>query len=270
MKRISALLASGFVLGAGLALIIGCDILAQDWNKAREDFHYSYPLGAGGKVEVQNQNGPVEITGWDQNVVDISGTKYANTEEGLKDIRIDVNTTTGSVSIRTVRPQVSIGSLMVRYVIRVPRGAELAQVITSNGPISVDDVDAASYLRTSNGPVRVGSLKGPVDIQTSNGPIRVADTAGPATLRTSNGPIDVSLSSVAEVRARTSNGPITLRIPSEAGATLKAHTSHGPIHTDFAVATQNRSEHDVEGTIGAGGPLLDLTTSNGPIRIARR
>src|SRR5207249_442335 len=73
--------ASSFILGA--LLLAGC----EDWVEAgsadryKEDFHFSYPLSANGRVEVESFNGSVEISGWDQNTIDISGTKYANTPE---------------------------------------------------------------------------------------------------------------------------------------------------------------------------------------------
>jgi DUF4097 and DUF4098 domain-containing protein YvlB len=247
------------------------DVVFGGWHRVQEDFHYSYPLSAGGRIEVENQNGPVDITGWDQNNVDVSGTKYASSPEWLKEMKVEVIPASTSVSIRTVRSHVSWGNMGVRYVIRVPHGVELARVFTSNGPIHVDDIDAETNLRTSNGPVRLTGIKGPIQVETSNGPVNVTDAAGPARLRTSNGPVELSLNSVADVRARTSNGPITLRIPSGTGATVRASTSHGRIRSDFDVKTDDEaSRYHLAGTIGPGGPLLDLSTTNGPIRVLRR
>ena len=73
------------------------------------------------------------------------------------------------------------------------------------------------------------------------------------------------------VASSTSNGPITLRIPSGTGATVRASTSNGRIRSDFDVKTDDEaSRHHLAGTIGPGGPLLDLSTTNGPIRVLRR
>jgi DUF4097 and DUF4098 domain-containing protein YvlB len=265
MRRAVHFLALGFV-SFGLT---GCgDVVLDGWNQFHEDFHYAYPLAANGRVEVENRNGPIEISGWDQNKIDISGTRYASSPDLLKEIRIEVTPATDSISVRTVRPDFSWGNQAVRYVIHVPHGVELARVVSSNGPIHVDDVDAGVSLRTSNGPVRVDDSKGGIDVTTSNGPVNIRGAAGPVMLRTSNGPIELTLDSVAEVRAKTSNGPITLRIPSGAGAILHARTTRGRIRSDFELSAERRiSSNDLEGTIGRGGPLLDLSTSNGPIRI---
>ena len=266
MRRAIAL----FGLGVGTLAVAGCAAVFGDWYQAEETFHYQYPISAGGTLELENRDGPVEISGWDRNEVDISGTKYASTTERLKDIRVDVKATSGSVSIRTVRPDSLWERGSVRYIIRVPRGVELTRVETSNGPIDVEGTDASAHLHTSNGPVRVTDVSGEIEVETSNGPVRVANASGPAKLRTSNGPIDLMEDSVHEVHARTSNGPITLRIPSDAGAVLRAHTSNGSVHSDFDIRTGDPDSNDVAGTIGRGGPVLDLSTSNGPIQLLKR
>jgi hypothetical protein len=42
------------------------------------------------------------------------------------------------------------------------------------------------------------------------------------------------------------------------------------VSSDFDVRTQGEiSQHRLEGVIGNGGPLLDLSTSNGGIHLAR-
>jgi DUF4097 and DUF4098 domain-containing protein YvlB len=73
-----------------------------------------------------------------------------------------------------------------------------------------------------------------------------------------------------EIHATTSNGGITVHLPSGIGANLSAHASNSSISTEFEVATQGTLEkHRLEGKIGAGGPEIDLSTSNGSIRIAK-
>ncbi len=267
-------LASGLGLaGLGLAsfLLAGCDaVLGDAWDRYQEDFHYSYPLSANGRIEVENFNGPVEISGWDQNSVEITGTKYASTPERLKELRIDVAASTGSVTIRTMRPLDRYGNSSARYVLRVPRGANLERIVTSNGPIRLDDLDGGARVRTSNGPVHASHIRGELDIETSNGPVEATGVTGSTTVRTSNGPVQLTLDAVGELRATTSNGPITVRVPPGTGAEVRARTSNGPISSDFEVKSEGFFSKDrLDGSIGAGGPLLDLTTSNGPIRIMK-
>jgi hypothetical protein len=263
---------SALALCVGSLFLAACDeVLDGAWSRVQEDFHYSYALNPGGKIEVENQNGGIDISGWDQNTVDISGTKYANTPDRLKDVRVEISHTPDLVTIRTIPPVEHWGNSGVRYSIRVPRRTELARIASSNGPLHVDSIDGAARLHTSNGPIRGNGITGSLDIGTSNGRIELTDVNGPVTARTSNGAIDLSFDAVREVRASTSNGAISLRLPAEPAAALRARTSNGAIHSDFDVTAHGLiSKHSLEGAIGAGGPLLDLSTSNGSIRLLRR
>ena len=74
-----------------------------------------------------------------------------------------------------------------------------------------------------------------------------------------------------EVRAGTSNSSITVRMPATTDAQLDAHTSNGSITSDFDVNIHSGevSKRHLEGSIGKGGPLLDLHTSNGSIKLLR-
>lgn len=291
--------------------VTGCDEWDLDGfsDRYRQDFHFSYPLAAGGTVQLENANGSVEISGWDKNVVDIDGTKYASSNERLSEMRIDVAPSPNSITIRTVPPVDRHGGYGARYVIHVPRQAELASIVTSNGPIRVDTIDGRAQLRTSNGPVRASQVQGFLDVQTSNGPVEVFDATGDTTLRTSNGPIhaevrkggfeartsngpitvrlmeadakpvrlqssnghiDLTMDAAREVHAGTSNSSIEVRMPGSAGANLRAHTSNGSITSDFDVTVHGiLSKHDLDGVIGPGGPAVDLTTSNGGIRLLK-
>jgi DUF4097 and DUF4098 domain-containing protein YvlB len=295
-----------------LLLLAGCedfDIGGMS-DRYREDFHFSYPLSAGGSVQVENSNGAVEISGWDKDTVDIDGTKYAGSEDRLRMLRVDISHSSSSISIRTITPAGWHGNAGARYTIHVPRRVELENITTSNGPVRIDNIEGTVRLKTSNGNVHVAGIRGLVDARSSNGTLEVADVIGDATLHTSNGGIradvrkgafeattsngtitarliesdshpvrlessngriDLTLDAVREVHADTSNSSITVRLPSSAGAMVRAHTTHSSIDSDFDVSVHGGmiSKHRLEGTIGSGGPLLDLGTSNGSIKILR-
>lgn len=256
-------------------LLAACD----DWDfdsggRYRQDFHFSYPLTAGGSVQLENSNGSVEISGWDQNTVDIDGTKYAGTEERLREIRIDVTPSPNAIAIRTVPPFDRHGSYGARYVIHVPRRTDLANIVSSNGSIRVETIEGPAYLKTSNGSVHASQIQGSLDIQTSNGSVDAYSVTGDTKLRTSNGSIraevrkgvfeattsngaiearvmepdanqvrlestnghiDLTLEAVREVHADTSNSSITVHLPESAGANLRARTSNSSINSDFDV-----------------------------------
>ncbi|MDQ6700459.1 MAG: DUF4097 family beta strand repeat-containing protein [Acidobacteriota bacterium] len=294
-------------------LLTGCEF--DDFgpsDRFQSDFHYSYPLSSGGKLTVENFNGSVEITGWDQNTVDISGVKYASTEPLRDAIRIDIQHSETSVNIRTVRPADGHGNLGARFVLKVPRKIELERITSSNGHVRVIDVEGPAHIRTSNGSIHTEKLTGNLEAQTSNGAIEAEGVSGGANLKTSNGrvradavqgpfeastsnggihvhlantasnapmklttsngPIDLTIDNPAPagLRASTTNGSITLHLPGSTRASLHASTTNSSIASDFDVQKQSTSDkHHLEGTIGGGGALLDLSTSNGHIRLVR-
>lgn len=295
---------------APLLLLASCDEFDfGDFDRHKEEFHYNYPLASGGRFSLENLNGSIEISTWEKNSVEINGTKYARSEQGLKDVKIDVVPTANSVQVRTV---VSFGTRNAgaRYSIRVPHRIQLDRVVSSNGSIRIEDVEGLASLRSSNGSIRAWRVTGQLQAQTSNGSVEASGQTGPANLHTSNGSIrvemnkgaleattsngsitarltqpdtdqpvrlessnghiDLSLDAVRDVRASTSNSSIVVRMPGAAAARVRARTSNSPITTDFDVLTRGMiSKHTLEGTLGAGGPLIDLSTSNGSIKLLK-
>jgi len=294
--------------------LAGCDEIdlgnIGSSDRYREDFHFSYPLSSGGTLRVDNFNGSVEISGWDKNTVEIDGTKYANTEYRLKEMKIDIVPSAGSIAIRTIPPIDRHGNSGARYTIHVPNKTILAGIVSSNGAIRVEGIEGDAHLRTSNGSVHATRLTGPLDVQTSNGTVDVSEItgdttlhssngtiradvrkgrfgastsngsitahlreadSGPVRLSSSNGHIELTMEAAREVHATTTNSSITVRMPSSAGATLDAHTSNSSIICDFDVSVHGGmlSKHRLAGTIGNGGPMLDLGTSNGSIKLLR-
>ena len=303
------------ILALGTALLLSGCIIGDfgPSDRYQTDFHYSYTMQANGRVNLDNFNGSVEITGWDQDKVEINGTKYAVTQELRDDLKIDVRHAPDSIEIRTIKPSGRTGSMGARYRISVPRKAMLDRITSSNGAIRVRDVASAAHLKSSNGSIRVenvasgveartsnssielDSVQGAVVMKTSNGRIRAENIAGPCDaetsnssiairldaspssplrLTTSNGSIDLRMAKPPknDIRAETRNSSITVHLPADTGARLKADTSNSSISSDFDVSAQfngETSKNRLEGMIGGGGPTIDLSTSNGHIRIVK-
>ena len=301
------------ILAAALLGLAACDF--EDFggfDRYRQDFHYSYPLKSGGRLSVETFNGSVEVSGWDQETVDISGAKYAATQEAADALKVAIDNSPDSVSIRVTRPSDRRGNRGARFVIKIPRAAYLDRIFTSNGAIRTLDGSGPARLRTSNGAIRVQALRGSLDAQTSNSSIELIDVGGDAKAHTSNGHIrtaglrgaldagtsngsinarleqvpagrpvrlETNNSSVElslppkfdnDIRVSTSNSGITLHMPYQVNAHVMARTTNSSISSDFEVRMQGEfSKNRLEGVIGNGGPLIDLSTSNGSIRLLK-
>jgi DUF4097 and DUF4098 domain-containing protein YvlB len=302
------------LLALSFLSLAACDFEDFDGQRYKEEFHNTYDLKPGGRLELETFNGSVELTGWDRDTVDISGTKYASRKEYLEAMKIEIAAAPDSVRIRTVRPTSSgwRGNMGAKYVIRVPRRTILDRIVSSNGSIRVEQIESKVRLKTSNGTVRVERSEGDVEAITSNGSVELADFKGGATVHTSNGsikadglrgffdattsngsvdariaeatpgrPVKVESSNgrvnlafetpkIPDISVSTSNSSITVRLPDGANARLRASTSNSSITTDFEVtASGTISKTRLEGSIGSGGPVVDLRSSNGAIRIVK-
>jgi len=307
-------LCAGLLPLAAALLLTGC-VEFGDFGPSdafKEDFHSSHPLNSGGTLSVETFNGSVELIGWEQNTVEINGTKYASSKSGLDSIKIDVDSSPGSIRIRATRSSDTHWHMGTRFTLRVPRKTLLDLISTSNGHIRVEDVEGRARLRTSNGGIRISRVKGEVEAKTSNGTIEAEYIDGNASLHTSNGairaeathgsfeaitsngsinarlsdpatnwPVRVHSSNghieltldtkqLPEVRASTNNSSIVLRLRAFANARVRASTSHATVSSDFdELRSEGRRHSDLNGAIGNGGPLLDLSSSNGSIKIQK-
>ena len=300
------------LLSVGLS---GCIDFADfgDSQRYKEDFHLNFPLTAGGTLSIDNSNGSVEIIGWEQNTVDVNGTKFASTKGGLDDVKIDASASNSSaVRLRTIRPMDGHGNSGAQYRIRVPRKVMLDSIVTTNGGIRVEDIDGTARLRSTNGAIRIQKLHGDVEAKTTNGSVEARGVEGNANLyttngsiqadvargsfeaRTSNGSINAAVtdatanwpvkdhstngsidlriegSRLPDVRAETTNSSVTLHLPQNASARVRAHTAHSRVTSDFEVTRSGSfSKSDLEGTIGSGGPTLELSSTNGSIKLLK-
>src|SRR5262249_19717610 len=251
-----------------------CDIEDLDHGRYTADFHQAQSLASAGKVSVETFNGSIEVSPWDQNTVDISATKYGPTQQAADDLEIRVDRTADAVSVRAVRPSIRPGNQGAKFVLRIPRNAVVARLTSSNGGIRVSQASGPAPLRTSNGSIHVIALAGSLDAQSSNGGITADLTraTGPVHVETSNGTINLSLPADFrdDVRAHTSHGGITVRLPREMNARISARTSNARITSDFDLRMQGEiGKNHLDAVMGTGGPLVDLSTSNGSIHLAR-
>lgn len=290
-------------------LLSSCEFDGMQSDRFREDFHMNYKLEPGQRVSVENSNGSIEVSGWDKNEVDISGERYAPTEDYLRQLKVDVQASSTAVRIRTLKPtpmnwRGSNGG--VKYLIRVPKQTLLDRIESTNGSLRVDDVQGNALLRSTNGSVRLYRAQGSYDVlttngsiemsahsgdvkaRTTNGGIRVAGLEGSLTAESSNGAIHARITGVAAqplrlettnggievtvekqpagMQASTTNGGITVRLPAELKASIRA--SGSSVTSDFDINGDVEKKR-VRGTINGGGPLFDMSTSNGRIRLER-
>ncbi|MBS1832834.1 MAG: hypothetical protein JST65_08975 [Acidobacteria bacterium] len=226
-----------------------------------KDFQQSAPLGAGGRVTLDNYKGSIRISTWDQSTVDVQvhieadGTSPQD-QELVDATEIEFRPSGNAVDIRTRYPKHRFDNVslpIVRYTIRMPRTAEL-RVKDYKSDIEIDGVAARLDLETYKGSIDVRHHAGELQVKTYKSEARVefARYTGPATLETYRGSYDISMPRDAKFDIRSDVG------------------RKGVLQSSFPVTLPAGSSTDgkvTRASVNGGGPALSLTAYRGEFRI---
>jgi DUF4097 and DUF4098 domain-containing protein YvlB len=154
------------------------------------------------------------------------------------------------------------------------------------GTTHLDHINGAVHLHTSRTDLRAARLDGEVE-SVPNEDLTVDQAAGPFALTTSyrnirldriagdvavtdrNGTIDLTAAPpLGAIDLEDRNGSVKLTLPEHASFSVQAGTTNGDVDTDFPLTTSgSESRKSLSGTVGAGGPLVHITTTNGDLSV---
>jgi bifunctional DNA-binding transcriptional regulator/antitoxin component of YhaV-PrlF toxin-antitoxin module len=255
------------LLVVATAATTACDIAMADLRqKETAEWRKTYELKPGGRLEISNVNGKIDVepaAGESVEVVAEKSVRAASVEaakDALNRIEIQESVSPDHVRIET-KVQRSTGSFFggmhqeVHYKVKVPPALEVR-------------------VTTVNGGIELSGLKGRITAEATNGGVKAHDVSGAIDASTTNGGVEVELARVAESGAKLgcTNGGIKLTLPSDAKATISARITNGGINTSGVniETTGETSRRRLEGRMNGGGPRIDIEGTNGGIRIASR
>lgn len=255
------------LLVVATAATTACDIAMADLRqKETAEWRKTYELKPGGRLEINNVNGKIDVepaAGESVEVVAEKSVRAASVEaakDALNRIEIQESVSPDLVKLET-KVQRGTGSLFggmnqeVHYKVKVPPALEVR-------------------VTTVNGGIELSGLKGRVTAEATNGGVRARDVSGAIDASTTNGGVEVELARVTESGAKLgcTNGGIKLTLPSDAKATISARVTNGGINTSGVniETTGENSRRRLEGRMNGGGPRIDIEGTNGGIRIASR
>lgn len=243
---------------------------AEVFGGAQEEFHNTYTLKPGSALSVENTNGSVSVTGWDENYVDVYAIKKTNKDENeLEKVEIQVSKN-GNLSIETYyiekRARVSVD-----YTIKAPKTIEVTYAKTTNGEVTLNGTYGDTYVKSTNGALRIENADGFIEAHTTNGNITLARSTGIKSARTTNGSIHATFLKLAgDVEIKTTNGSIKLTIPDDLDADVDLKTTNGSIKAkEIPIMLDEISKRRITGRIGSGGKRMKVKTTNGSITINR-
>jgi DUF4097 and DUF4098 domain-containing protein YvlB len=257
----------------------------------KETLHIDAP--ANGRLRIHNSNGRTRVTGEDREDIEVMSMKTARAEseeaaaELLDEIRLVLNETAEGLDLEVEVPRRWNRRGAANLCVRLPREMVLA-VVAANGRVDISGVRGPVKARSTNGSVSVSDVVGDVEVATSNAKVCCSCTCGRLLARSSNGKIEIeqhrgsvdastsngliraALDEVGKdgIHLATSNGRIVLDLPEDTDADVDIRVDNGVIRNDRPLRKATRETGGrVVGSVGAGGPLIKLRTSNGSIAV---
>jgi hypothetical protein len=227
----------------------------QDWCEVRE-----ITLPARELIAVDaGRNGGIQVEAWERNEIRVRA--MITVDDVGKDEAAEIAAGIGISTEKTIEASGPDGRKQkwsVSYRLMVP---------------AKSNVDLAA----NNGGIAIAGVEGTLEFSTLNGGIKLADVAGDVRGRTTNGGISVELDGASwkgeGLDLETTNGGIELAVPDGYSARLQMATVNGGVHSDFE-GEGDRDERGRPGrqkrialTLGDGGALLRLVTTNGGIHV---
>ncbi len=244
-------------------------------------------------LDVQTSSGRIEVRPGDTSSVRIHGVIRAHDDAfqdaGNRVHEIETNPpiqqTGNSIRITPPADDWARRHLSISYELTVPAqtrvrartgsGSESAEGIhgpveleTGSGSVTVARVDDEVRIHTGSGRIELDSLKGKVDAHTGSGSIQGSGITGPISANTGSGSVRLEQTAVAALEAHTGSGGVNVRLPADAAFDLYAHTGSGHVYVDHPITIQGTlGGREVQGKVKGGGPLVDVRTGSGSVRI---
>jgi DUF4097 and DUF4098 domain-containing protein YvlB len=257
MKNISlpiALLISGSAMLAQQPKpTLNCDNRHNGRNRAEFCEMREQTVPGGGIISVDaSPNGGISVKGWDQNSVLVRAqvSAQADTDDQAKALAQQITVQTGG-QIRAMGPaQNKENNWSVSFEIFVPTRSSV-------------------NLETVNGGVSMSDINGNLEFKTTNGGLHLQRVGGYVHGRTTNGGVSIELAGDhwdgQGLEVTTSNGGVSLKVPQNYSAQFEASTQNGKIRAAGLSTTEDKTH--ITTSLGRGGALLKVTTTNGGVSV---
>ena len=218
----------------------------------------SYTVAAGGRFEVVNVNGVVQVEPGTGSAIEIRAERRAkaSSDESAKELLGKVqmleDVKPDAVRVEAKPPKTIRGGVEVKFFVKVPAGVNV-------------------IARTVNGGIKLMNVPNDVEASTTNGGVEADQVSGTLRVTTTNGGVRLALSGLGKggLHAETVNGGVNVELPKDASANLSARVVNGGLGVDNLQLETigERTRRRLEGKLNGGGPPIDLGTTNGGIHL---
>lgn len=288
------------ILAIAFTLLLASAAVAETVNE-------SIDAAPDGQVDISNTAGSIEVYGWSNRRVEVTGELGDNVEELVLERDGD------RVTIKVKVPRSSSRNISSEIVVRVPESSSI-DVSGVSADISVEDVLGEQSLHTVSGDVEtqvaeadaeVASVSGDVEVEgdgkdtvmragTVSGDVTLYRLGGEISAEAVSGDITVDEGSYSRVAMETVSGDLTFLAELRDGGRLDAESVNGEVEIGFS--SEVSAEFDIESfngsidncfgpdpvrtsryapgwelsfTEGSGAGSVNVSTLNGDIRICK-
>ena len=213
---------------------------------------------------------------------------------------VELSAITGDITTHVNNGSSDISAHSVTGALSIEGHAHDSTVSDLSGPLTMrGEFFGDSHFERIRGPVKfhtsrtdfqLGRLDGQVDISTGAS-LSTSEAVGPLTLTTHsrnitldriagdisvtnrNGTVDVtSAPPLSNVTVENRNGSVSVTVPEQSNFAYQFDATNGDIESDFTqinVPDGGSQKKTMNGTVGSGGPLLRITTSQGDVSIKK-
>ena len=278
-------------------LLIACTSWAQ------QEIDESRAASPDGVVEVHNIAGSVDVVGWNQSQVKVTGTLGRGTE------RLAIESSGNRTVIRVILPHHARNVDGSDLTVQVPRSSRV-EVETVSASVSAHDLTGKLDLQSVSGEISVkgnpsqmecSSVSGTIEIEaapdktsleTVSGKIKVARADGELTANSVSGSLIIQDGSIDGGRLSTTSGTIrceaaptgngslklkslsgsvTLVVPKDVAADFELSTFSGTINNEIGPKAERTSKYApgrrAEFSTGTGGPHIEMNSFSGTIEL---
>jgi DUF4097 and DUF4098 domain-containing protein YvlB len=245
--------------------------------KIDRDVEKTFQVQPGVRIKVSTQGGDISVSTTDGSTVKVVAKEHikagseGEADDVLKKLDLNIEQNGNEVTASASYPNnfgfhINWPPVQVDFEVSVPKNAS-ADLKTSGGDVTVEDLDGKLDARTSGGDIKIGSVGGNIDASTSGGNVVLGEGRGNVRLGTSGGNIEAKRL-VGPTVLRTSGGDIKI---GSVENTIDAQTSGGNVKAEFVGdikgdSVLSTSGGQVKAAVAKGvGYHLDASTSGGEV-----
>ena len=238
----------------------------------RRDSEQEFGFAPGGTLQLNNYRGQIEVSGWEEDRVEISVEKVvlgqtdpALAREWLDKVHVEITRDGAEIRVETVGGDKL--PVEVNYWIKLPHHTDV-EVKSGKSYVMLEQLEGDIEVCVAEGSLLLQELSGDLAVSLANGPMLLESLKGSLTTSTVNGNVQARLLGLDSSELRVINGKVTLALPASAAVDLDLSTQEGDIQIDpaFKVGRDN-DRRLLACKLNGGGSSVEVTSVRGQIII---